>query len=172
MLRFVFATQQTVCSQPSDQSTPRYFEVLEYNGGGALGMEMDGILDRGMMPMHRSDARIVNVSKKELETYPAWVLLINCSSNLANIPPTNFFSLHLFPVHFTCIVSQDSLTDEKTFLHPTYDAFFSTTQPLYVSHIRIASGLHLQVTIDFFILPYFFGMYQWLTVISQFLHQT
>ena len=41
-----------------------YFEVLDYNGGGAVGMEIDGILDDGMLPMHRSDARIVNVSKE------------------------------------------------------------------------------------------------------------
>lgn len=38
-----------------------YFEVLQYNGGGCVGMEIDGILDPGMLPMHRSDARIVNV---------------------------------------------------------------------------------------------------------------
>ena len=57
-------------------SIPRYFELLEYNGGGALGMEIDGILDRGMIPMHRSDTRIVNVSKKELDVHRAYESLI------------------------------------------------------------------------------------------------
>ena len=40
---------------------------------------------------------------------------------------------------------QDPLTDDKTFVHPTYDVFFSATEPLYISHIRIASALHLKV---------------------------
>ena len=42
----------------------RYFDVLDYNGGGSVGMEIDGILDPGMLPMHRSDARVVNVREK------------------------------------------------------------------------------------------------------------